>query len=299
MQLDTKDPELDLQILGQNTNHHLADGTYIGNMVYIADGSGLDTFSAEAETTAVYINLTPGSWSYVQTAENLKPDAERRLVLNDDGTSVQGQMFIGYGSQIENAVGSSYDDTIIGNNAANYLDGGSGVDTVSGKDGNDTYIVDNTQDQVIEEAGGGTDSIYSSASDYTLPDFVENGICLGSNNINMTGNSQDNILLGNSGNNVLTGNAGANLLSGGDGADIFVFNQLDSDRDTISDFAVGSDKIGFQGSDFSDNLADLISNLSFDATSNLLSYNNQGFVYLENCNTSFDDLINNNSFLLI
>ena len=122
---------------------------------------------------------------------------------------------------------------------------------------------------------------------------------MGSNNINITGNSLDNILLGNSGNNVLSADAGANLLFGGAGSDIFVFNQLDGNISSISDFELGSDKIGFLGSDFSDNLADLISNLSFDATSNLLSYDGNGFVYLENCTTNFEDLISNNSFLLV
>ncbi|MBR6026653.1 MAG: hypothetical protein IK065_03535, partial [Neisseriaceae bacterium] len=250
------------QILGTDTAHHLADGTYIGNMVYIADGSGVDTFSAADQTVAVHINLTPGSWSYVQTAENIKTDAERRLVLNDDGTTVSGQMFIGYGTQIENAVGGNGNDTIIGNNAANYIDGGSGADIMQGKGGDDTYIVDNSQDQVIEEADGGNDTLYALCS-YELSDYVEACVCMGDGDFNIIGNSLDNILLGNSGNNTLSGGAGndylqgkggSNSLIGGAGQDIFAFDlsysyDLNGNADTITDFNVKEDKLEVSLSD--------------------------------------------------
>ena len=46
-------------------------------------------------------------------------------------------MFIGYGTQIENAKGGSGNDTIKGNSAANYLFGFDGDDTIDGGAGND------------------------------------------------------------------------------------------------------------------------------------------------------------------
>src|SRR5690606_4692680 len=110
------------------------------------------------------------------------------------------------------------DNTLTGNSGNNTLDGGAGVDTLAGGAGNDTYIVDNSADVVIENAGQGTDSVFASA-DYALSDNVENLTLTGANNLNATGNAQDNVLSGNAGDNVLYGNAGSDTLAGGAGND--------------------------------------------------------------------------------
>ncbi len=60
----------------------------------------------------------------------------------------------------------------------NLLDGGAGKDTLVGGFGNDTYIVDNVGDVVVEDFNKGTDLIRSSVS-YTLSANVENGELLG------------------------------------------------------------------------------------------------------------------------
>ena len=49
-----------------------------------------------------------------------------------------GNVSIAIGAVIENAIGGTGHDLIIGNDAANNLDGGSGNDTVNGGTGNDT-----------------------------------------------------------------------------------------------------------------------------------------------------------------
>ena len=145
---------------GVNPNYHSGDDTYtfkefnkdaVGNDIYIHDGGGLDTFDASEQTLDLNIDLTPGSWIYAG-------EKTAHLALNDDLTPTHGQMFIGYGTQIENAKGGTGNDTIKGNSAANYLfgfdgddhldggagndqlEGGRGADTLTGGKGADTFI---------------------------------------------------------------------------------------------------------------------------------------------------------------
>jgi Ca2+-binding RTX toxin-like protein len=107
---------------------------------------------------------------------------------------------------------------LVGNSANNVLNGGTGVDTMVGGAGDDTYVVDNTGDVITENANEGVDLVQSSVT-YTLGANVENLTLTGTVAINGTGNTLDNVLTGNSGVNVLTGGAGNDTLDGGAGAD--------------------------------------------------------------------------------
>ena len=85
---------------------------------------------------------------------------------------------------------------------------------MTGGTGNDTYIVSQPTDLVIEAAGGGVD-IVKTFQTYALPDHVEHLTLLGSANREATGNALDNVLSGNSGRNGLFGGAGSDRLDGG------------------------------------------------------------------------------------
>ncbi|MGD1925036.1 MAG: beta strand repeat-containing protein [Paracoccaceae bacterium] len=63
---------------------------------------------------------------------------------------------------------------------------------------------------------------------------------------NATSGSGADTLIGNDAANVLTGNAGNDTLTGGGGADTFAFSFGDG-FDTIADFEIGTDLIGFEG----------------------------------------------------
>ena len=102
---------------------------------------------------------------------------------------------------------------------------GAGADTMAGGLGNDTYVVDNVGDVVIENASEGTDTVLAAIS-YTLGANVENLTLTGSANINGTGNALANILTGNSGDNVLDGGAGADTMAGGLGNDTYVVDNV-------------------------------------------------------------------------
>lgn len=144
------------------------------------------------------------------------------LLMGGDG---QDELYGGSGNDILR--GDAGSDTLDGGDGDDVLDGGSGADTMRGGRGNDVYHVDDAGDMVVEAAGEGTDTIYTSVT-YTAPTHVENLTLTGSGNTFGFGNNSDNILTGNSGNNRLSGgrgndtlygNGGNDLLMGGDGQD--------------------------------------------------------------------------------
>ena len=144
------------------------------------------------------------------------------LLMGGDG---QDELYGGSGNDILR--GDTGSDTLDGGDGNDVLDGGSGADTMRGGRGDDVYHVDDAGDTVVEAAGEGTDTIYSSVT-YTAPTHVENLTLTGSGNTFGFGNNADNILTGNSGNNRLSGgrgndtlygNGGNDLLMGGDGQD--------------------------------------------------------------------------------
>lgn len=125
----------------------------------------------------------------------------------------------------DNLLGTSGDDFIYSGNGNDALDGGTGNDYMSGGSGDDIYYVDSYEDILVESSSGGNDSIYSSIC-FTLYDYFENLLLLGSSSIDATGNSLNNIITGNSGDNVIDGSSGADVMSGGDGDDTYIVDNI-------------------------------------------------------------------------
>ena len=124
------------------------------------------------------------------------------------------------GNNAVSGIGNDLDNEISGSIANNILDGGIGADTLMGSTGNDTYIVDNAGDDVVEQDGQGTDLVKSSVT-HALSAWVENLTLTGANNINAFGNDLDNVITGNSGNNFINGLMGADKMIGGKGNDTY------------------------------------------------------------------------------
>jgi Ca2+-binding RTX toxin-like protein len=134
--------------------------------------------------------------------------------------------------------------------------------------GDDTYWIDGLGDVVVEEDGGGLDTVASFIS-YTLPDFVENltlwgtvGIGNGLNNVmkilpgggsleglggddDLSGYVGDDTLDGGAGNDQLFGDVGNDRLIGGAGNDTYLIN-LEDGGDTIEDTAFGAEGNGIR-----------------------------------------------------
>jgi serralysin len=148
-------------------------------------------------------------------------------------------------SSIENLTGSVYNDVLTGNTAANILDGGKGADILIGGLGNDSYRIDNSGDNIVEDLGAGHDIVIASLT-FTLSANVEDLTLIGAGAVNGTGNALVNVLRGNAASNVLSGGRAADQLFGGGGSDTLVGG---ADRDLMTG-GTGADTFRFVDGDF-------------------------------------------------
>ncbi|MSP83573.1 MAG: hypothetical protein EXQ94_11785 [Alphaproteobacteria bacterium] len=280
-------------LIGGNGNDSLKGG---GDKDVLQGGAGRDRL--EGGTGIDTLNGGAGNDRYViETATDVVQESA------DDGIdTVFSKVSFTMAANVENArlngtvdaavLGNGLDNVITGNRGDNRLSGGDGGDTIkggagtdslnggAGQDrldggidgdamvggaGNDTFAVDAAGDNVIEAAGGGTDTILSGIL-LTLPDEVENldlngfGNLLGIGNgvaNEITGNGGDNRLQGRGGDDILEGKAGNDAMRGGFGADHFTYRALGvglavasnvagtDAADTIADFNVNADDMRF------------------------------------------------------
>jgi Ca2+-binding RTX toxin-like protein len=169
------------------------------------------------------------------------------------------------GTQNSNGTGNDLSNTIIGNAGDNILDGAAGVDKLIGGLGNDTYLVSDAGDLVVEGVAEGIDLVKSSLADYTLTEQVENLLLVG-NAIKGTGNDLANTITGNAANNILSGGDGNDALFGGvgddkliggvgidtltGGAGVDTFALLETGGDIITDFDPSKDIIALNQTAF-------------------------------------------------
>jgi len=106
-----------------------------------------------------------------------------------------------------------------GNDQIAGVEGKADVGGLAGGKGDDTYIVDNPADKVMENANEGTDTVLSYSPTYTLPANVENLTLAGTKAAEGIGNDGANTLIANDAGNTLKGMGGDDLLVGGKGAD--------------------------------------------------------------------------------
>ena len=194
------------------------------------DAGGTDTFDFSGYSQNATIDLRQGAFSSVG--------------------GLVGNISIGMGAVIENAIGGSGNDTIYGNSANNTIRGGLGNDIINGGLGTDTVIYSGQRSQytvtwnygyVTIEGPEGTDTLYNVEWIYFGNDFAEGvygmvpsqplnvygdasndvitGTALGDT---ITGGGGDDTINGLGGNDSLGGGSGNDTIDGGAGNDIIV-----------------------------------------------------------------------------
>jgi Ca2+-binding RTX toxin-like protein len=175
---------------------------------------------------------------------------------------------------------------------------------MAGGQGDDSYLVENLGDVVIEASGEGNDVVYTWVNIASRFDNVERATIIGPGDLIITGNVLANRLYGNDNNNIhiglegddiigglagndtIIGGAGRDLLTGGAGADSFVYQAITDSgttgatRDIIYDFTQGQDLIDLSAIDAitggGDDAFNFIGNSAFSNTAGELRYDYQG-----------------------
>ncbi|MCW3849418.1 hypothetical protein OF829_19445 [Sphingomonas sp. LB-2] len=156
------------------------------------------------------------------------------LVYSSVSFSLRGQYIEDLtltGTDAINGTGNKFGNILVGNDGANtldgregddILDGGGGADTMIGGDGDDQFYIDNAGDIAVELANNGDDVVIASVSYSLAGQYLEGLVLTGTDAINGTGNSLDNLMLGNDGANTMDGGAGDDAIDGGVGADTMI-----------------------------------------------------------------------------
>ena len=262
-------------LYGANTLTATGDDTYVlpgqqASGTYwscLWDAGGADTISNAGSSMGATINLN---------AAPLVGANAGGFVSWDKGVS--GGYTIAHNVDIENAIGGDGNDILIGNALSNVLDGGLGVDRMSGGLGDDIYYV-TRGDVLIEGNGaGGVDTVVASLSwvlsardieNLTLADDAGFANATGNAIANtLIGNNSSNVLNGDSGNDILIGGGGSDRLLGGRGSDIFKYLAFsdslagDATRDVITDFTRG-DVLDLSAIDANTNNGDINDEFTF------------------------------------
>jgi serralysin len=197
------------------------------------DGGGTDTYNFASYTGSLSIDLRPGCWTTTSAAQIARLHYNGMKLAA--GNIANALLYQGdTRSLIENAVGGSGHDVIVGNVAGNTLLGLAGNDNLYGLDGSDVLVGGAGGDMLIGGIGSDTaqynQAVAGILADLALPSAntgearfdryvsIENLVGCGFADV-LNGDMAGNFIAGLAGNDVLCGRGGGDVLMGGSGAD--------------------------------------------------------------------------------
>jgi len=214
---------LDNRVVGGAGNDTLVGGA--GND-WLIGGAGGDTMSGGSGDDGYHVDDVTDV--VVESAGEGKDEVRTTLAIYVLAPEVEWLRFIGVGDF--DGTGNDLANVILGGDGTNTLNGGLGddelngllgADTMIGGAGDDAFQVDDLGDVVVEGAGDGSDTIYSTVN-YSLAPGVEIETLRveGPAGLTLTGNAFDNVLVGAAGDDILDGGTGNDRISGYGGNDV-------------------------------------------------------------------------------
>ncbi|WP_298285027.1 calcium-binding protein [Novosphingobium sp.] len=199
-------------IRSRSTSFDFANYQNIERFQFMEDTSLLQNVTVKGDANANWANTSSGNDTFLMGAGN---------------DTANGN----YGN--DKLYGEAGDDTLNGGFGDDYLSGGEGNDILNGDAGRNTLVGGNGDDvyrsltsfgvnTIVEQSGGGIDTLETSVSVSALAVNVENLKIVSTNHfvaVNATGNNQANVITGHDGNNTLSGMDGADTIYGNRGND--------------------------------------------------------------------------------
>jgi Ca2+-binding RTX toxin-like protein len=193
-----------------------------GNRVRLTlwDSDGIDTLDFSRLSGSEYrIDINEGGIITLKSAYNSSSYKPVNNSENTSGleyfTSPYGTS-IAYGTKIENVIGSSSNDYILGNGLRNRLEGRLGNDSLDGGTGNDSLYGGSGNDWLD---GGKSKSFKFFGAVFHTRSSGNDYLDGGSGNDSLYGREGNDTLKGGDGNDTLYGNSDSDQLSGGSGND--------------------------------------------------------------------------------
>jgi Ca2+-binding RTX toxin-like protein len=273
-------------LFGNNANNDIRGGAGFDT---IMGGGGTNTLigGADGDTyfvqgfNDIVVEDVGGGYDVVLSQVNFTlvtlSEVEALAVNTTSGIALTGNEFQ------QTLTGNVGDDILSGGGGNDLIISGAGTNTLIGGTGADIYFAQGLNDVVTEDAGGGFDVVLAGGN-LTLAAGSEVEVIAvnTTNGVTIIGSDTNQTIQGAGGNDRFVGGLGNDTLTGSGGADTFVLFNTFADRDFVTDFVSGTDKLEISAALFGGGLsAGVLSGAQFFSGAGAVSATSaaQRFIY--------------------
>lgn len=177
-----------------------------GGNDYVDGGAGNDVIEGGAGDDTIDGGTENDTVSYATAGSAVTVNLATTTAQNTGGAGTDTI------TNVENLIGSAYNDTLTGDGNANIIEGGAGNDTINGAGGTDTLSYENAGAGITINLATATGQNTGGAGTDTISSFE-----------NLRGSAYNDTLTGTSGNNVIEGGAGNDTINAQGGTDTLTY----------------------------------------------------------------------------